>query len=520
MGKSISQAIDDGNQKLLKLTEIMSNYITLLTPPEKLQSEIQSFFQERSKHEEALLKQNLTIQELQNQVLQIPKLEQTIEMLQNKVQGLENTIESVSESQSVKDLNVQLQSQLTEKDSLINNLTQEMNMLKSNSQIISQKAETIPELTLNISQLQNKLAGMSQNTQELRQTLQKERETIQTLTNEKKGLEYALRRLERRLTAKGSLRGLSIPIHELEISEDIANKADVDIQQQIKTMNLELQKRLNRIKELEIRNNDLKTQLAQSSDRDLRLQIDRLNSELDARKGTIMGMESSHKKLMEQIESQQQRLADLQNKIMELGKELEEKNKNIKNLEEAVSSGIHDQHAREVIENLQQQNRDLRNEVRESEKVIRSFEKNIKFYQTEMKNQKDQAYKLYNQNKDQAVLIQKLETALRKGGSTVGIDIQALETAKQASFLLSQDGPSLDDEIRERDRKITRLESYANSLKQEIEDIQFRISSRDVKIDELNNILKELKNDLASSKSKIIIRPPSTDEYRKTKVKI
>ena len=74
MAKPKKWELNIGSEKLLKLTEIMSNYITLLSPPEKLQSDIQAFFQERAKYEEALTKQNLTIQELQNKILQISGL--------------------------------------------------------------------------------------------------------------------------------------------------------------------------------------------------------------------------------------------------------------------------------------------------------------------------------------------------------------------------------------------------------------------------------------------------------------
>ncbi|MHA1648877.1 MAG: hypothetical protein ACTSYB_01695 [Candidatus Helarchaeota archaeon] len=525
MGKVNSQITDDGSKKLLKLTNLMSNYLTLLSPPEKLQADLQQFFKERSKYEEIITEQNLAIQDLQNQLQKMSKLSQENQQLkaqltelQQKMSSLERTLNSLSESQSLKDLNIKLQSDLKVKTEKLENLTQELSNLQLQYDELSKKTSSISEITAEIERLKNKLAGEWKTNQQLRQTLQKERETIKTLQSEKKGLEYALRRLERRLTAKRALRGLSIPVHQIEISEGAVE--DAELQEQIKNMNLELQKRLDRIKELEMRNKELKERLAKSSTRDLQLEVQRLKADLEAKNGAIMGLESTRKKLMEQIESHQQRIAELQNKIMAQGKEIEEKNKMIQSLEAAVSSGVHDQQAREVIENLQQQNRDLRNEVRESEKIIRSLEKNIKFLQTEMKHQKDQAYKLYNQTKDQAVLIQKLESALRKGGSVAGIDLQALESAKQASRFLGDEGPSLDDEIKERDRKIKRLESYVESLKQEVEDLQFRITSRDVKIDELNNILKELKASIASSKAKIIIRPPSTDEFRKTKVKL
>ncbi len=526
MGKPNNRSNDDGTQKLLKLTELMSNYITLLSPPEKMQSDLQQFFSDRAKYDELIAKQNVAIQELQNQNLRIPKLQQTIKQLkeqiaelQNKINGLESTLDSISESQSVKDLNIKLQTDLKAGEKKINELMDELNAANLNYQKTATDLESLSALNSSMEPLKNKLAGEGKQTQELRQTLQTERETIKTLQAEKKGLENALHRLERRLMAKGATRGLSIPVHHLEVSEDLTGKADAEIQEQIKTMNLELQKRLDMIRELEMRNKDLKERLAKSSTHDLQMEMQRLKSELEGQKGSMMGFETTRKKLVEQIEAHQQQIADLQNKLMAQAKDIDERNKTIQNLESAVSSGVHDQHAREVIENLQQQNRELRNEVRENEKTIRSLEKNIKFFQTEMKNQKDQAYKLYNQTKDQAVLIQKLETAVKQGGKIIDIDLRALASAKQATTV-GGEGPSLDDEIKERDRKISRLESYIASLKQEVEDMQFRMSSRDVKIDELNNILQELKANIADSKAKIIIRPPTTDEYRKTKVKI
>ncbi|HUY01304.1 MAG TPA: hypothetical protein VMV49_17215 [Candidatus Deferrimicrobium sp.] len=521
------QINDDGSKKISKLTEIMSNYITLLSPPEQLQKQLQEFFMQRTNYEDQITSQNHSIEALQKEIKQRPKLELTIQELKNQIlelqhksQGLEDTLNSLSESQSVKTLNVTLQSAIKAKDAKISELSTELQSLKLNNEQIAKDLSAIPEFKLEIARLNNKLVGENKTNQELRQTLQKEREGIKTLLSEKNGLEYALRRLERRLTAKGALRGLSIPVHHLEISEDLTGKADADIQEQIQTMKLELQKRLDMIKELEIRNNGLKQQLAQSSTRDLQIEVGRLKSELEGRKGSIMGLESTRKKLMEQTEAFQQRIADLQNKIMSQGKEIEEKNNTIQNLETAVSSGVHDAHARDVIQNLQEQNREYRNEVRESEKIIRSLEKNIKFLQTEIKNQKDQSYKLYNQTKDQLVLIHKLETALEQGGTSVDIDLKSLKAATRSSSLLDQEGPSLDDEIKERDRKINRLESYINSLKQETEDLNFRINSRDVKIDELTRIINEIKTDLANTKTKILIRPPSADEYQKTKIKL
>ncbi len=511
-----SRAIN-GNKIILELTERMSNYITLLSPPEKIQTELQNFFAERAKFDEITTKYNANIQDLQQKTQQIQLLRAQITELQTKLHGLETSLSSVSESQSVKDLCMQLQVNLDTQTQKAHDLSNEINSLRSSFEMLSQKSEAFAQMDLEVAKLRNKLAGESKNCQDLRQILLNERELIKTLQSEKKGLEYALRRLERRLTAKGTLRGLSIPIHHLEISEDLSGKADAEIQQQIRNMNLELQKRLDRIKELEIRNKTLKENLAKSSTRDLQLEVERLRSDLDARKGSIMGLESTRKKLTEQIEGLQKRLGDLQNKVMAQGKEIEEKDKSIKELESAVSLGVQDKQARNVIENLQKQNRDFRNQVRDGEKIIRSLEKNIKYLQTQYKQQKEQAYKLFNQSHDQVVMIQKLQSALQRGGSAVDIDLPAIDTAKS---LLSEDGPSLDDEIKGRDRKMNRLESYVESLKQEVEDLQFRMTSRDVKIDELSNILREMKADLASSKAKIIIRPPSTDEYRKTKVKL
>jgi chromosome segregation ATPase len=525
MVESKNIAIDAENKRLLRLTEIMSNYLTLLTPPKKLESELQQFFTEKAKYEETITNQNLTIQTLQTKLQNIPKFENTIKSLQDQLKtlqhqtdGLKDTLNRLPESQSLKDLNVKLQGESKAKDKKLTELTEELKSIEVNYNNFLKEMESFNDVKTELTQLKNQLASEATQNQELRKTLQNERQTIQTLQSEKKGLENALYRLERRLTAKGALRGLSIPVHHLEISADLKGKADTEIQEQIQNMNFELQKRLDRIKELEMRTNELKERLAKSSTHDLQMELQTLKSDLDARKGTIMGYESNQKKLMEQLESLQKRIVELQNKIMVQGKEIDEKNNMVKNLETAVSSGVHDQQAREVIQNLQNQNRDLRNEARESEKTIRSLEKNTKFLQTEMKNQKDQSYKLYSQSKDQLTLIQKLQAALRQGGSSAaGLDLKDLRSASSA---LGDEGASLDSEIKERDRKIARLESYTTSVKQEIEDLQFQISSRDVKVDELTTILHELKENIANSKAKIIVRPPTMDEYRKTKVKI
>lgn len=518
-------ATDAENKRLLRLTEIMSNYLTLSASPKKLEATLQQFFTEKAKYEETITNQNLTIQSLQTKVQTMPKLEKTIKSLQDhlatlqsQTDGLKDTLNRLPEAQTLKDLNIKLQGESKAKDKKLNELTDELKSIESNYNNFLKEMESFNELKSELTQLKNQMATEVNQNQELHKTLLNERNTIQTLQLEKKGLENALHRLERRLIAKGYLRGLSIPVQHLEISEDLKGKADAEIQEQIKNMNFELQKRLDRIKELEMRINELKERLAKSSTHDLQVEIQTLKSDLEARKGTIMGYESNQKKLMEQIDSLQKRTVELQNKLMAQGKEIDEKNTMVKNLETAVSSGVHDQQAREVIQNLQNQNRDLRNEVRENEKIIRSLEKNTKFLQTEMKNQKDQSYKLYTQSKDQLTLIQKLQTALRQGGaSTAGLDLKDLRNAPSA---LGDEGTSLDSEIKERDRKIARLESYSASIKQQIEDLQFQITSRDVKVDELTTIIRELKENIANSKAKIIVRPPSSDEYRKTKIKI
>ena len=527
MTKSEKVATDPEGDKLLRLTELMSNYLTLLSPPEKRESEFQQFFSERSKYDEAISKQNLTIETLQTETQRIPKLEETIKQLteqlteaHNQMDGIKDTLDKIPGAQSVKNLNITLQGEIKAKDKQIIELTEELKSFESNYSKLLEDAATLNALKSELDQQKNQVAVEWNKNQELRKTLQNERQAIQTLQSEKKGLENALYRLERRLMAKGNLRGLSIPVHHLEITEDLTGKADAEIQEQISNMKFELQKRLDRIKEIEMRNNELKERLAKSSTHDLQVEVQSLKSELDAKKGSIMGLETSQKKLMEQIESNQQRIVELQNKIIIQGKELEEKNIVIKNLETAVSSGVNDQQTREVIQNLQNSNRDLRNEVRESEKIIRSLENNTKFLQTELKNQKNQAYNLYSQSKDQLTLIQKLQTALRQGGGSADLDLRSLESVGRASKLLGDEGVSLDGEIKERDRKIARLETYMASTKQELEDIQFQITSRDVKIDELSTLIHELKENIANSKAKIIVRPPSTDEYRKTKVKL
>jgi len=526
MDKSENSAIDSESERLLRLTETMSNYLTLLNPPEKLELELQQFFTERANYEAIITQQTLTIQTLQNEIERIPKLEMTIKQLdeqfteaQDLIEGLKDTFNKLPGSQSIKALNIQLQSETKAKDKQIIELTEEVKLLELNYNNLLQESEDFNKLKSELSQQKNQLAIEWNKNQELRKTLQNERQTIQTLQSEKEGLENALHRLERRLMAKGNLRGLSIPIEHLEITEKFTEKPDEEIQEQINNMNFELQKRLDRIRELEIRNNELKERLAKSSTHDLQIELQNLKSELDSKKGSIMGLESTQKKLMEQIESHQQRIAELQNKMMLQGNEIEEKNSTIKNLETALSSGVNDQQAQEVIQNLQNQNRDFRNQVRESEKIIRSLEKNIKFLQIELKNQKEQSYKLYNQSKDQLSLIQKLQTALKQGGISVDLDLGSSESVNRAFKLLGDEGVSLDSEIKERDRKIARLETYMVSTKQEIEDLRFQVTSRDVKIDELCALIHELKEDIASSKGKIFVRPPSTDEYRKAKVK-
>ena len=216
-----SRTAANGNKIILELAERMSNYITLLSPPEKVQADLQSLSAERAKYDEIITNYNVTVQDLQQKTQQIKLLKaQNVELV-TKLQGLEASLNSVSESHSVKDLCMQLQVNLNTETKKAHGLSNEINSLRASFEILSQKSEAFAQMDLELAKLQNKLSGEWKKNQNLRQTLLNEREMIKTLQAEKKGLEYALRRLERLVTAKGSLLGLYIPIHHLEVSEDL-----------------------------------------------------------------------------------------------------------------------------------------------------------------------------------------------------------------------------------------------------------------------------------------------------------
>ena len=148
-----SRTAANGNKIILELAERMSNYITLLSPSEKIQADLQSLSAERAKYDEIITHYNVTVQDLQQKTQPIKLLKaQNVELV-TKLQGLEASLNSVSESQSVKDLCMQLQVNLNTETQKAHGLSNEINSLRASFEILSQKSEAFAQMDLELAKL-------------------------------------------------------------------------------------------------------------------------------------------------------------------------------------------------------------------------------------------------------------------------------------------------------------------------------------------------------------------------------
>ncbi|NVM03464.1 MAG: hypothetical protein HWN67_14140, partial [Candidatus Helarchaeota archaeon] len=358
--------------------------------------------------------------------------------------------------------------------------------VKINNEIASQK-ELINKLTIENDKINNKLKREWKTNQDLRKTLQKERDTIDDLKSRVNELKRTLRRLQRRLSRGGRLFGIHIPVEKIEDSEITVKEGNH--KEQFEQMKFELQKRMDKITELEMKNRDLKNQIIKSPAKDLQLQIQAYKKDLDVKTGKVATFEAERKKLEQQIGFLQNRITDLQVNYQEQSKTINDREKRIGDLEKTMRLGIHEKSARDLIIDLQEKNKKLQTILREKERDIKNLDKNSFFYKQQLDVVKGQVQTLYAKNRE-------LMTKLQQGGSISEAEIRS-------SVDILEAGTPFDKEMKDQQHKLRRLESRTESLEQEVSDLRFALHSKDAKIEELNQIMNELKVVLAKAKIEI-----------------
>ncbi|MHA1146408.1 MAG: hypothetical protein ACTSRW_16850, partial [Candidatus Helarchaeota archaeon] len=423
---------------LSKLLNIMEIKIAQLTGSNGLQKQISELASEKQQLQQKLL-------QYEKDATRVPRLEERIKQLE--VQGQEILFKEKQ--------NLELKIQETSRR--ISALQDQIEKLKV------EKQEKI-----NLA-FQYKLKEIN-----LKKIIAKERDAILELKGKNQELKRTLRRLQRRLLRGGRLRHTQIQMDNEIIEEGIGDKTDEAVKEQIIALKEEINVREMKIQELEMKNRQLINQLAKSPARDLKLQVQNLRKEVDLREGKILQFESERKKLEQQISMLQARITDLQVNFQEQSKIINDRTRKIKDLETTLRTGIQDKSARGIIVDLQEENKGLREKVRALEKDVRILDRNAFSFKQQVDQYRAQVQALFKKNRD--LLIQ-----LQSGGGVPAA------TASRGVDMLDEVS-EIEMEMKDKDRKIRRMEQRVKDLEQEVEKMRFNMSSRDIKIDELNNI--------------------------------
>ncbi|MHA1298904.1 MAG: hypothetical protein ACTSO9_05610 [Candidatus Helarchaeota archaeon] len=450
--------------KIMNLTKLMSFKIAQLSPEPKIMAQLE--------------KLDYLNQDFGNFIFEYKAQAEKIAPLRQKIANLEKEL---SEYRNSIDLKVKKTIQDLEKNLEI---ASEDLVLANNK--ISELNQSVNKLTLENQKLNNKLQREWKSTQDIRKELQKEREIREDLKARINELKRTLRRLQRRLSRGGRLFGIHIPVERIEDTE-ITTKGNH--QEQIEQMKFELQKRLDKITELEMKNRDLKNQLIKSPAKDLQLQIQTLQKELDSKTGKIATFEAERTKLEQQIRVLENRITDLQVNYQEQTKVINDKEKRIKDLENTMRLGIHEKSTRDLVIDLQEKNKKLQSEIRQKDIDLKNLDKNAFFYKQQLDVVKRQVQTLYAQNRE-------LVTKLQHGGTISSADLQ-----REVDLF---DGSSkFDQEMREQQHRLKRLEDMNKSLEQEISDLRYMIHAKDAKLEEMHDMMNQLKVVLAKAKIQV-----------------
>ncbi|MHA1695888.1 MAG: hypothetical protein ACTSXT_11125 [Candidatus Helarchaeota archaeon] len=498
---------NDDNKRIIELAKVMSLKLAESCSPRFIKTNFKKIISDQTTYVYEIEELKNKLWDYEKQIQFIPEIEELKSKVQdqaNKIKNLENLISSLNEGKITADLqnllieNEELKSQFNE---IQNENKTLMDKIKNLEQSNYNYRNLIDSLETRISEINNKMYEEMIENQKLRKLLYNERNKVKQLEEEKKELISVKRRLENRLLMGGNLFGLSITTQPLsEISKE---ENSIQFQAEIKRINLELNKKVERIKTLEFEINELKEKIAHSNTADLTYENEKLKEEIEKKNAIILDFNTFRKKLAVQTKNLQNRITDLQNQLRIKTTELEENKKIINELETAVKTGIKDSTARELIAKLQNENHNLRSEIKSMDSAIRAQDKSSMGLRNQVRSLKIQLNKLYNQSKWQLSQLYRLNDILERAGidpSQYGID----PTKFTADFkkVVQSDDETISD-FSEKEKKIRQLEKYVSELENEINEINFRIMSRDVKINELEGIINDIKKQVASKGIKI-----------------
>ena len=232
----------------------------------------------------------------------------------------------------------------------------------------------------------------------------------------------------------------------------------------------------------------LQLKITKSPTRDLEQQVQALQKEVDERDGKIFQFGTERQKYEAQIKGLQERITDLQVNYQDQAGLLKKEVKRLKDMEVSLRTGVKDVNARGMIAKMQEENKKLRDEVRQYDKDMKILDKSAYSFKQQLDQSKRQVHALYNKNRE--LMIQ-----LQTGGTS--------KTKFEKGTDLMAEAEDLEIEMRDKDRKMHRLESMTKSLEQEISDLKYSISGRDIKIDEMRNVVNEMKTAMAKAGVKI-----------------
>ena len=357
--------------------------------------------------------------------------------------------------------------------------------LKELEQELSSASDDIVNLNNLISELQvqnqgfeNKIKNWVNEKRQYQVKLKKAREMIDLEKEKNSEIRRTIRRLERRLLRGGRISSIHIAVDESAPETDADKKFEVQVYKD-KISNLE-----SKIKMLQLK-------ITKSPTRDLEQQVQALQKEVDERDGKIFQFGTERQKYEAQIKGLQERITDLQVNYQDQAGLLKKEVKRLKDMEVSLRTGVKDVNARGVIARMQEENKKLRDDVRQYDKDMKILDKGAYSFKQQLDQSKRQVHALYNKNRE--LMIQ-----LQTGGTS--------KTKFEKGTDLMAEAEDLEIEMRDKDRKMHRLESMTKSLEQEISDLKYSISGRDIKIDEMRNVVNEMKAAMGKAGVKIGVK--------------
>jgi len=499
------------NEKFLNMAKLMAIKLADSCSPRFIKSNFKQIINEHSSQVSEIkeLKDKIRIyEEKLKTISENEALKNAIKEQEEKIKNLESLLEKIENKEIIlenKEILIENENLRKQNDELKEKNQKYQNEVAKYKQLNKSSNQIIDSLQATVAELNNSVYREIVESQKLRKLLYNERNKIKKLEMDKKELLFSIHRLENRLLMGGNLFGLSIQTRPIEgISKDDSIDS-IQVQAEIKRINMELNKKVERIKTLEFEIKELKDQIAHSDKSDLQIENQKLHDELESKNSLILDLKTLRKKLVIQINNLQNRITDLQNQLRIRTDELEENKKVINELEITVKTGVKDAAARELIAKLQNANNELRSEIRAMDSAIRAQDKTNYSLQQQVRSLKNQYNTLYSQSKWQLSQLHRYNDILERAGidpSSYGLDTEKISADFKKAIHTNE---GVGNEITQIDKKTKQLEKYVQELENEINEINFRLMSRDVKINELEEIINTIKAQVADKGIKIKI---------------